>query len=109
MFDAAAAKYSRMAPGGPRWEWVERKDCRLLKMTRHAPRSDDSFVLIRRHMPLLFALAGTSTYFALKKRSGSEYSLERLKRLLLAPLHLEHGDVVVRTKHGRPPVTGTIA
>lgn len=35
------------------------------------------------HMPLLFFLAGASTYLALKKRSGGQYSWERAKRLLL--------------------------
>jgi glucan biosynthesis protein C len=35
------------------------------------------------HMPLLFFLAGCSTYFALHKRSGGQYSLERVKRLLV--------------------------
>ena len=37
------------------------------------------------HMPLLFFLAGCSTCFALRKRSGSQYAWERVKRLL-APL-----------------------
>jgi glucans biosynthesis protein C len=35
------------------------------------------------HMPLLFALAGTSAYFALAKRTGLDYSIERLRRLVL--------------------------
>jgi peptidoglycan/LPS O-acetylase OafA/YrhL len=35
------------------------------------------------HMPLLFLLAGASTYFALKFRSGGQYAKERFKRLLL--------------------------
>jgi glucan biosynthesis protein C len=35
------------------------------------------------HMPLLFFLAGCSTYFALKKRSGGQYAWERVKRLLV--------------------------
>ena len=35
------------------------------------------------HMPLLFFLAGCSTYFALQKRSGGEYAWERVKRLLV--------------------------
>lgn len=35
------------------------------------------------HMPLLFLLAGASSYFALGKRSGGQYVLERLKRLLV--------------------------
>ena len=35
------------------------------------------------YMPLLFFLAGASTYFALKKRSGGEYIKERVKRLLI--------------------------
>ena len=33
------------------------------------------------HMPLLFALAGASTYFALRKRSGLQYAGERVMRL----------------------------
>jgi peptidoglycan/LPS O-acetylase OafA/YrhL len=35
------------------------------------------------HMPLLFFLAGCSTYFALQKRSAGTYALERVKRLLV--------------------------
>jgi glucan biosynthesis protein C len=35
------------------------------------------------HMPLLFFLAGCSTYFALRKRSGGQYAWERVKRLLV--------------------------
>ncbi len=35
------------------------------------------------HMPLLFFLAGCSTYYALRKRSGGQYSWERVKRLLI--------------------------
>lgn len=35
------------------------------------------------HMPLLFFLAGCSTCFALRKRSGSQYAWERVKRLLV--------------------------
>jgi glucan biosynthesis protein C len=35
------------------------------------------------HMPLLFFLAGCSTYFALQKRTGGEYAWERVKRLLV--------------------------
>ena len=34
-------------------------------------------------MPLLFFLAGCSTYFALRKRSGGEFAWERVKRLLV--------------------------
>lgn len=37
----------------------------------------------RWHMPLLFLLAGCSTYFAMRKRSGAQYAGERVKRLLL--------------------------
>jgi peptidoglycan/LPS O-acetylase OafA/YrhL len=37
----------------------------------------------RWHMPLLFLLAGMSTFFALKKRSGGEYARERVTRLLV--------------------------
>ncbi len=33
------------------------------------------------HMPLLFALAGASTFFALRKRSGRQYVSERFSRL----------------------------
>ncbi len=33
------------------------------------------------HMPLLFLLAGVSTYFALGKRSTGQYVGERFKRL----------------------------
>lgn len=35
------------------------------------------------HMPLLFFLAGCSTYFALRKRTGGQYAWERVKRLLV--------------------------
>ncbi len=35
------------------------------------------------HMPLLFVLAGASTYFALGQRSGIEYLRERVQRLLI--------------------------
>jgi len=35
------------------------------------------------HMSLFFILAGASTYFALKKRSGVEYIRERLRRLFI--------------------------
>ena len=35
------------------------------------------------HMPILFFLAGCSTYFALQKRSGGQYVWERVKRLLV--------------------------
>lgn len=35
------------------------------------------------HMPLLFLLAGASTYFALTKRSGSQYLGERFTRLFV--------------------------
>lgn len=35
------------------------------------------------YMPLLFFLAGASTYFASKKRSFKEYLLERIKKLLI--------------------------
>ena len=35
------------------------------------------------HMQLLFLLAGTSTYYALRKRSGGQYLFERVKRLLV--------------------------
>jgi len=35
------------------------------------------------HMPLLFLLAGSSSYFALRKRNGSQYVAERVKRLLV--------------------------
>lgn len=35
------------------------------------------------HMPLLFALAGISTYFALNFRSAKQYMNERFKRLLV--------------------------
>ncbi len=35
------------------------------------------------HMPLLFFLAGCSTYYALRKRSAGEYAWERVKRLLV--------------------------
>jgi glucans biosynthesis protein C len=37
----------------------------------------------RWHMPLLFLLAGASTYIAMKKRTGGQYMGERAKRLLL--------------------------
>lgn len=33
------------------------------------------------HMPLLFLLAGASTYFALRKRTGLQYAAERFTRL----------------------------
>lgn len=35
------------------------------------------------HMPLLFFLAGCSTYFALQKRTGLDFAWERVKRLLV--------------------------
>jgi glucan biosynthesis protein C len=35
------------------------------------------------HMPLFFLLAGVSTWFALRKRSGGQYLTERFKRLLV--------------------------
>lgn len=35
------------------------------------------------HMPLLFALAGASTCYALQYRTGRQYLIERLKRLLV--------------------------
>ncbi len=35
------------------------------------------------HMPLLFAVAGAATWFALGFRSGSQYAGERFKRLLI--------------------------
>ncbi|SCJ62159.1 Glucans biosynthesis protein C [uncultured Clostridium sp.] len=35
------------------------------------------------YMPLLFFLAGASTYFALQKRNGGQYIKERVKRLLI--------------------------
>lgn len=35
------------------------------------------------HMPLLFLLAGASTYFALKKRSGLQYLGERITRIFV--------------------------
>lgn len=37
----------------------------------------------RWHMPLLFLLAGASTYFALGKRTSGQYSYERLRRLVV--------------------------
>lgn len=35
------------------------------------------------HMPLLFLLAGASSYFALRKRTGAQYAGERVTRLLV--------------------------
>jgi len=35
------------------------------------------------HMPLLFLLAGASTYLAFRKRGVGQYALERIKRLLV--------------------------
>ena len=35
------------------------------------------------HMPLLFLLAGASTYLAFRKRGAGQYALERVKRLLV--------------------------
>ena len=35
------------------------------------------------YMPLLFFLAGASTYFALQRRSGLQYIMERIKKLLI--------------------------
>jgi len=35
------------------------------------------------HMPLLFVLAGASTYFALTRRTNGQYAAERVKRLLV--------------------------
>lgn len=45
----------------------------------------DIFILITFswYMPLLFFLAGASTYFALKKRSDLDYIKERIKKLLI--------------------------
>jgi len=37
----------------------------------------------RWHMPLLFLLAGASTYLAMRKRTTGQYLLERVKRLLV--------------------------
>lgn len=37
----------------------------------------------RWHMPLLFLLAGASTFLAMRKRTGGRYVVERVKRLLL--------------------------
>jgi glucans biosynthesis protein C len=37
----------------------------------------------RWHMPLLFLLAGASTYLAMGKRTGKEYASERVSRLLV--------------------------
>lgn len=37
----------------------------------------------RWHMPLLFFLAGASTYYALRKRKAGQYLIERVKRLLV--------------------------
>ncbi len=38
------------------------------------------------HMPLLFMIAGASTWFALEKRTGGQYLAERVKRLLVPTL-----------------------
>ena len=35
------------------------------------------------HMPIFFLLAGASTFFALRKRSGGQYVKERFKRLFI--------------------------
>ena len=35
------------------------------------------------YMPVLFFLAGASTYFALQRRSGLQYIMERIKKLLI--------------------------
>ena len=35
------------------------------------------------HMPLFFLLAGAASWFALRRRSGGQYVVERLKRLLV--------------------------
>jgi glucan biosynthesis protein C len=35
------------------------------------------------HMPLFFVLAGAASWFALRRRTGGQYALERLKRLLV--------------------------
>lgn len=37
----------------------------------------------RWHMPLLFFLAGASTYLSLGKRTGRQYAIERVQRLLV--------------------------
>jgi glucan biosynthesis protein C len=45
-----------------------------------------SYLLVfidRWHMPLLFLLAGASTWFALRRRSGGQYAKERFLRLLV--------------------------
>jgi len=35
------------------------------------------------HMPLLFLVAGASTWYAMRSRSGGQYIIERLKRLMI--------------------------
>ena len=40
-------------------------------------------VLDQYHMPLLFFVAGAATWFSLGARTGNEYLLERIKRLLI--------------------------
>jgi len=39
--------------------------------------------LNRWHMPLLFLIAGASTWYAMRSRSGGQYVVERLKRLMI--------------------------
>jgi len=41
------------------------------------------FYMLPWHMPLLFLLAGASTWFALSFRGGGQYAKERFKRLLI--------------------------
>lgn len=66
------------------------------------------------HMPLLFFLAGCSTYLALGRRSAGQYALERTKRLLvplvfgifiLIPPQTWYG---ARFNSGTPDPTATI-
>jgi glucan biosynthesis protein C len=41
------------------------------------------------HMPLLFLLAGSATWFALSRRTGGQYAKERFQRLLIPVLLVE--------------------
>ena len=51
-------------------------------------------------MPLLFVLAGASTYFALGQRTGAQYLLERVQRLLVP---LAFGVLIIVPPQGYTP------
>ncbi len=61
----------------PRWNWYIKNDQLSSAVSYFL-----SFVHPW-HMPLLFTLAGAASWFALRKRSGGQYAVERFKRLLI--------------------------